>query len=209
MAFSTDSMETSQLLEDVAAGDMTALERLLRIHRPYLKRVAQMRIDPALATRVDASDIVQEVQLVIAKRIDDFIRRRPTSLRIWMRRKVLEQLVDQQRRHLGAQKRSILKEEHVSNVSSLAIARKLLSNTPSKVLRKIELQERVSELIEQLGDNDREILSLRHAEGLTNVEVADLLGIEPDAARKRHGRALLRAHRLLAENNISMDEMRE
>jgi hypothetical protein len=37
------------------------------------------------------------------------------------------------------------------------------------------------------------------------VEVADLLGIEPDAARKRHGRALLRAHRLLAENNVDMD----
>lgn len=205
MAFSTDSIETKELLEDVAAGNVTALERLLRIHRPYLKRVAQMRIGSALAARVDASDVVQEVQLVIAKRIDDFIKRRPTTLRIWMRRKVLEQLVDQHRRHLGAQKRSILKEQHVSNMSSVAIARKLLSNTPSKTLRKIELQEQVSALIAQLGDNDREILTLRHAEGLTNSEVADLLGIEPDTARKRHGRALLRAHRLLAANNISLD----
>jgi RNA polymerase sigma-70 factor (ECF subfamily) len=205
MAFSTDSQETNQLLELVAAGDTTALERLLRIHRPYLRRVAQMRIASALAARVDASDVVQEVQLVITKRIDDFIRRRPTSLRIWMRRKVLEQLVDQQRRHLGAQKRTILKEQHMSSVSSVAIARKLLSSTPSKTLRRIELQRQVSALMEQLGANDREILTLRHAEGLTNSEVADLLGIEPDTARKRHGRALLRAHRLLAENNISLD----
>ena len=208
MTFSTDSIETNRLLEHIAAGDLLALESLLRLHRPYLRRVAQMRIDSAIAARVDASDVVQEVQLVIAKRIDDFITRRPSSLRIWMRRKVLEQLVDQRRRHLGAQKRSVLNEQRVSNVSSVAIARKLLSNTPSKVLRKIELQEQVAELIEQLSENDREILSLRHADGLTNVEVADLLGIEPDTARKRHGRALLRAHRLLAENNISMDGTR-
>ncbi len=205
MAFSTDSDETKMLLEHVAAGDLAALERLLELHRPYLRRVAQMKLDSALSVRVDASDVVQETQLVIVKRIDDFIKRRPTSLRLWMRRKVLEQLVDQRRRHVSAQKRSIHREKSVSNMSSVAIARNLLSNTPSKILRKIELQDQVSELIEQLGENDRKILSLRHAECLSNVEVADLLGIAPGTARKRHGRALLRIHRLLVENNISMD----
>ena len=93
----------------------------------------------------------------------------------------------------------------MSSVSSIAIARRLFSNTPSKILRQLELHEQVAKLVEQLAENDREILTLRHAEGLTNVEIADLLGIEPDAARKRHGRALRRIHRLLQENNISLD----
>ena len=205
MAFSTDSTDTNLLLDEIAAGDSFALARLLESHRAYLKQVAEMRIEPGLAARVDASDIVQETQIVIANRINDFIKRRPTTLRLWMRQKLLEQLIDQRRRHVGAQKRSILREQHVSSVSSIAIARKLFSNTPSRILRRIEMQEQVSKLVEQLGDNDREILTLRHAEGLTNVEIADLLGIDPDTARKRHGRALRRMHRLLQENNIGLD----
>ena len=197
--------QTSVLLERVAGGNSSALERLLRLHRPYLKRVVQMRMEPALAARVDASDIVQETQAVIAKRIGDFIKRQPTSFRIWIRRKALEQLVDQRRRHVGAKKRSVLREQNMADVSSIAIARKLLSNTPSKILRKIELQEQVRGLIEQLSEKYREVLSLRHVEGLSNNEVADILNIDPNTARQRYGRALRRLHQLLAENDISID----
>ena len=205
MAFSTDSDQTSVLLERVAAGNRAALDRLLRLHRDYLRRVVQGRMEPVLTARVDASDVVQETQVVIAKRIGDFIKRRPTSFRIWIRQKALEQLVDQRRRHIGAEKRSVLKEQNMSDVSSMAIARKLLSNTPSKILRKIELQEQVRGFIEQLSENDREVLSLRHVEGLSNNEVADILEIDPNTARQRYGRALRRLHQRLAENDMSID----
>ena len=93
----------------------------------------------------------------------------------------------------------------MSDVSSMAIARKLLSNTPSKILRKIELQEQVRGFIEQLSENDREVLSLRHVEGLSNNEVADILEIDPNTARQRYGRALRRLHQRLAENDMSID----
>ena len=209
MAFSTDSDDTTALLDRVAAGDSAALERLLRLHRPYLKRVVQMRMEPALRARVDASDVVQEAQLVIAKGIDNFIEHRPTSFRIWIRRKGLDQLIDQQRRHIGAEKRSVLKEQHLSDVSSLAIARKLLSKTPSKILSQIELRERVYSLIEQLGEKHREILVLRHAEELSNTEAADLLDIDPNTARQRYGRAIRQLHQLFAENGIGADGTKE
>lgn len=206
MAFSTDSDQTTALLELVAVGNPSALERLLQLHRPYLRRVAQMRMDPALRARLDASDVAQETQIVIAKRIGDFIKRRPTSFRIWIRRKVFEQLIDQRRRHLGAQKRSVLNERNLADVSSIAIARRLLSDTPSKILLKVELWEQVHGLIEQLRETDREVLSLRHAEGLSNTEVADLLEIDPNTARQRYGRALRRLHQLLADSDISIGD---
>jgi RNA polymerase sigma-70 factor (ECF subfamily) len=205
LAFSTDSDQTSVLLERVAAGNPAALDRLLRLHRGYLRRVVQGRMEPALSARVDASDVVQETQFVIAKRIGDFIKRRPTSFRIWIRQKVLEQLVDQRRRHIEAEKRSVLKEQNMSDVSSMALARKLLAETPSKILRKIELQEQVRGFIEQLSENDREVLSLRHVEGLSNSEDADILEIDPNTARQRYGRALRRLHQRLAENDMSID----
>ena len=207
MTHSTDSDQTSNLLKRVADGNSGALDRLLQLHRPYLKRVVQMRMGPALTARVDASDVVQEAQVVIAERIDEFIQGRPTSFRIWIRGKALDKLVDQQRRHIGVEKRSILREQDMSNVSSIAIARTLLSNTPSKILRKAELQDQVSSLINQLGEYDREILTMRHAEGLSNAEVADLLEIEPNTSRRRYGRALLRLHRLVEDSGLTMDGM--
>jgi RNA polymerase sigma-70 factor (ECF subfamily) len=205
LAFSTDSDQTSVLLERVAAGNPAALDRLLRLHRGYLRRVVQGRMEPALTARVDASDVVQETQVVIAKRIGDFIKRRPTSFRIWIRQKALEQLIDQRRRHIGAEKRSVLKEKNMSDVSSMALARKLLSETPSKILGKLELQEQVRGFIEQLSENDREVLTLRHVEGLSNNEVADILKIDPNTSRQRYGRALRRLHQRLAENDIGID----
>jgi RNA polymerase sigma-70 factor (ECF subfamily) len=165
-----------------------------------------MQMEPELMARVDASDVVQETLVVIANRLDDFIQRRPTSLRIWMRRKALEQLIDQRRRHLGAEKRSVYKEQRLPDVSSMAIARALFSDTPSRIVSKIELQERVQRATAQLDIKDREVLAMRHAEGLSNAEVADVLQIDPSTARKRHGRALRRLHQRLADSNISLDE---
>ena len=93
----------------------------------------------------------------------------------------------------------------MADVSSMAIARKLLSNTPSKILRKIEMQEQVRGLIEQLSEKDREVLSLRHVEGLSNNEIADILDMDPNTVRQRYGRALRRLHQLLTDNQISVD----
>ena len=209
MTFSTDSDDTTALLDRVAAGDVVALGHLLNLHRPYLKRVIDMRMDPALRARVDASDVVQETQVEIAKDIEKFIQQRPTSFRIWIRRKGLDHLADQRRRHIRTMKRSVLVEQNISDVSSIAIARKLFSKSPSKILGQIELREQVYRLIDQLSDIYREVLVLRHAEELTNAEVADLLEIDPNTARQRYGRAIHKLYRLFAENGIGIDGAKE
>jgi RNA polymerase sigma-70 factor (ECF subfamily) len=202
--FSSDCDRTNALLDSVAAGNSVALQQLLQIHRPYLKKVVQSRLSPVLAARVDASDIIQETQIEIAKRIGDFISRRPTTFRIWIRRKALEKLVDQQRRHVTAKRRSVLSERHISDVSSLAIARNLLASSPSRRLRRVELRQQVRELIERLSGQHREVLLLRHVEGLSNAEVADLLGTSPNTIRQRYGRALRQLHKMLAEHDITL-----
>ena len=209
MTFSTDSHDTTAMLDSVAAGSPAALEHLLSLHRPYLKRVIEMRMEPAMRTRIDASDVAQETQIMITKQIEQFIKYRPTSFRIWIRQKALDQLRDQRRRHIATNKRSVLMEQNISDVSSMEIARKLLSNSPSEILGQIELRERVHRLIEQLGEIYREVLVLRHAEELTNAEVATLLEIAPDTARRRYGRALRKLHQLFAEDGIGMDGEKE
>ena len=79
--------ETEHLLELVSQGDERALERLLAEHRPYLRRLIELRMEDGLQARVDPSDVVQETQIVVIRRIDEFLSRRPTSFRLWLRLK--------------------------------------------------------------------------------------------------------------------------
>lgn len=204
MGLSTDSDQTSELMQRIADGSSAAIERLLAIHRPYIKRVVQSRISPDLSPRVDASDIVQEAQLVIANRIVKFAKQRPTTFRIWIRQEAIEQVIDHQRRHIGAKKRSVKRERSLSDISGLAIARSLVSNSPSKLARKEETRQQVFELIEQLKERDREVLSMRHAEGLSNKEVADVLQLDVNTCRQRYGRALRRLHVLLLKHDVDL-----
>jgi RNA polymerase sigma-70 factor, ECF subfamily len=200
-----DTNRTERLLADVEQGDTAALDELIRTHRGYLLRVVGLRMDEELLGRVDPSDIVQETQLVAARRIEDFLARRPTSFRIWLRRKALEQIVNQRRHHLGARRRTVRREKRLAEVSSMAIARHLLGDTPSRIVANRELAEMVRRVISQMKPADREILLLRHVEDLTNAEVAELLGVTPDLLRKRHGRAFRRLCERLGEAGFFAD----
>jgi RNA polymerase sigma-70 factor (ECF subfamily) len=158
-----------------------------------------------LKSRVDASDVVQETQMVVARRIHEFVTKRPASFRVWLRSRAIEQLADQHRRHVTAEMRTVRREKKLHDASSMAIALTLLSETPSKMLQRSELAEQVRDLIESLNKKDREILTLRHAEGLSNDEIAEALQIEPATARKRYGRALRRLVEKAATAGLDAD----
>ena len=114
----------------------------------------------------------------------------------------MEQIVDTRRHHLAA-KRSVRRQFHLSDASSLSLARQLMVSRPSQIARRKETARLLRGAIEQMGETDREILLLRHIEGLTNNEAAEALEIDPGTARKRHGRAIRRLGQLLAELDFS------
>lgn len=200
-----DSSETTDLLFRLGNGDRVSLERLMQLHRNYLRRIVDLRMERDLRRRIDPSDVVQETFLVVAKRIESYLKNRPASFRIWLRSTALEKLVDLRRRHLS-EKRTVRREIHLSDVSSLALAQGLLGERPSQILSRKEVAEQVRRIMLQLGDTDREILLLRRVEELNNSEAATVLSIEPETARKRLGRAILRLTKLLAESRIRLDD---
>ena len=53
-----DSPETGRLLQQARSGDPGAIDQLLDRHRSYLRRMVQLRMDPGIRGRVDASDVV-------------------------------------------------------------------------------------------------------------------------------------------------------
>lgn len=89
--------------------------------------------------------------------------------------------------------------------STVHLARLLLASgsTPSRQLVRGELCRRVRQAVAQLSDADREVLLMRNFEGLANQDVARVLDIDPSAANKRYGRALLRLRALLRRSGLT------
>jgi RNA polymerase sigma-70 factor (ECF subfamily) len=202
MSYSEDSSGTDRLLKRVATGDRDAVGTLMTEHRKYLRRIIDARMEPKLRQKLDPSDVVQETLALASQRIDDYLARRPASFRIWLRGTALEQLVDARRRH-RAQKRSLEREVRISDVSSMAIAKVLAASRPSERLLRCEIVAQVREALDNMPEADREILVMRHAEGLSNGDVAEVLELELKTASKRYGRALQRLAAQLASLGFS------
>jgi RNA polymerase sigma-70 factor (subfamily 1) len=200
----SDSAETARLLDEVSRGDRRTLEQLLAHYRPELLSFVKARLDPRVTGRLDPSDVVQEAQLEVVRRMDDFLRRRPMPFRVWVRKAAYQRLLDFHRHHLKRGKRAATREVSLPGRSSLLLARPLLHGgpSPSQQLAAREFAERVAEAVAGLSEADREVLLMRHGEGLPFEEIAILLDIEAAAARKRFGRALIRLQKALADHGL-------
>ncbi len=80
-------------------------------------------------------------------------------------------------------------------------------STPSHQVNRRELASRLRQAIAQLSDADREVLLMRHFEGLSNQEVGQLLRLDPGAISKRHGRAMLRLHKILFQSGLTESQL--
>ena len=201
-----DSEETQHLLQRASAGDPQAVNHLMERHRQSLRRMVQLRLDRALAGRVDASDVVQDVLLEANTRLNDFINDGGMPFHLWLRQLAKDRIIDMHRRHRGAQRRSVDREEAMvaggnadrsefDRVAGLE-DREL---TPAAASIRRELESRFLRALGELNEDDREIVMMRHYEHLSNSDVATALGLSPAAAGMRYLRALRKLRSVLGE----------
>ena len=197
-----DSEETVNLLHLTRDND-ESYDQLFERHRTSIKKFVEIRLDDKLRARIDASDIVQETQVEVFRRLDDFLDRRPMPFHIWLKKTAHERLIETRRQHLHATKRAVARE--ISNRSSVLLADQLLESvkSPSQLVSEEEVAGHVRDAVNRLSENDREILIMRSYECFSYKEIAYILEIRIATARKRYGRALLQLHKLLAERGIS------
>jgi RNA polymerase sigma-70 factor (ECF subfamily) len=67
---------------------------------------------------------------------------------------------------------------------------------------------RLTRALDKMDPTDREVLTLRHFEQLSNAEAAEVVGIQERAAAKRYLRALERLKQLLSELPGGLTEVR-
>jgi RNA polymerase sigma-70 factor, ECF subfamily len=202
---------TSALVARLAAGDQTALAELFSLYRANLQRMVNFRLDPRLNGRVSASDVVQETYLDAVKRVPHFLSKPEMPFYVWLRLLAGQRLIDIHRHHLGARMRSVGREVSINRDGSPSAASACLAahlvgecTSPSRAVERAELLAKVEEALESLEPIDREVLSLRHFEELSNTDTAAILGIETAAASKRYLRALERLKTALSAAGCEM-----
>jgi RNA polymerase sigma-70 factor (ECF subfamily) len=196
--------QTDKLLDDARRGDAAAVDALLGQFREPLRRVIDLRLDPVLARRVDASDIVQDVLLEANQRLIEYLKSPTMPFPLWLRHLAQDRIIDTHRRHRLAQRRSIDKEQAIArpawaDESSNALAAQLIDaeRTPASEAIQTELARRLASAVNELSDDDREIILMRHHEQLANQDVAKLLDLTEAAASMRYLRALRRLREVL------------
>jgi RNA polymerase sigma-70 factor (ECF subfamily) len=185
---------TAALLDRLRAGDGQALGELFTLHRERLWRMLFVRLDRRLASRVSPDDVLQETFLDVARRVDDYLADPAVPFYVWLRFLTVQRMLVLQRAHLGARMRDVSREAPLPPASPESMAGELVSRmtSPSQAAIRHELQARLRAALDEMDPLDREVLALRHFEELGNAEVAQVLGISPEAASKRHVRALKR-----------------
>ena len=193
--------DTGALLDLAAQGNAEAVDQLLADHRQRLIRMIDARMDPRMLQRVDASDVVQETMAVAANRLPQYLCERPIPFYPWLRQIAWQKLVDLQRRHVQADKRSVRHEVtlRLPDESHIKLADRLIASgpSPSVQLMRSELRRRLRAALDQLKTQDREVLVLLYLEQLSIQEVAAVVGLSDRAVTMRHLRALERLRPLL------------
>jgi RNA polymerase sigma-70 factor (ECF subfamily) len=187
------------------AGNAAALAGLLAAHRPYLRHIAGVRFDDRLRGRLDESDVVQDALAEAVRRAPEFATARPLPVRLWLRRLLLDALVAAQRRHLAAHGRAAGREIDLSAGSVIAVADRLLANSPSPASEaaRRERAALVRTALDTLAADDREVIVLRAFESQNTADTAAVLGVTAEAASKRFVRAMERLRAALKDLGLS------
>src|SRR4051812_43110130 len=161
--------ETLTLVGQALEGDNRAWQRLMSDHRARLRRMISLRMDRRLQGRVDPSDVIQESFIDAARRLPEYAKNPELPFFVWLRRLTGQRLMEQHRRHLGAQARDVSREVSLyqgafPEASTADLAANLLDelSTPSQAIIRIEQAKRLQEALDSLNPLDREILVLRH-----------------------------------------------
>lgn len=189
---------TDELLRQFAAGDPSALGRLVERETPWLLKRLHRKLPAQLRQRVGASDVVQATAMDLIAVRDRFENRGVRAFR-----RMLAVIADQNLARViereFTQKRDAGCEVRAAGPWSEPLIERVAGHgtSPSEKLMRVERSELLSECFRFLGEPYRDIIRRVDFEEQSYEQVADDLAITVEAARKRHSRGLGQLRRLL------------
>jgi len=204
MSAVTAEVKLERLLSLAQAGNRSALGQLLELYRAYLSLLARMQIGRRLQGKVNPSDVVQETFLKAHEHFGEFLGKSEGELIGWLRRILARSLANQVHRRYGTQRRNVALERQLAvnlDKSSEILDQGLVArqSSPSHQAARREQAVQLADALDRLPATYREVLILRHLEGLTFPEVARRLHRSLGSVEKLWVRGLTRLRELLGD----------
>ena len=165
----------TELIASILAGDMRAMEALMRLHNRTLYRTARA----ILRNEAEAEDAVQEAYLQAFRALGTF--RGESKLSTWLVRITANEALMRRRRNA----RTAVAAAPDFDPDSLASG----EAGPESDAQRGEMRRLLEARIEALPDSYREVFMLRGLEELSVEETAAVLGIPEATVRTRYFRA--------------------
>lgn len=171
--------------------------------RRYLVAIARLQVAarPWLAAKLDASDLVQVALLKAHAARDQFRGSTPAELCAWLRQ-ILSRTLANELRALGQEKRDVGAERSLEadlDASSCRLDAWLAADqtSPSEQADRRDRADRLAAAVEALPDDQRQVVLLKHCQGLPLAEVAERCGRTPASVAGLLRRGLARLRELL------------
>ena len=184
------------------AGDGPALGQLLESYRRYLLVLARLQIGRCLQGKVDAADMVQEAFLGAFRDFRQFRGSTEKEFLGWLRQ-ILASLLANLVRHYQALS-AAMSAWNSSSAANWTNPRRPSTGlfwpargSPSQQAVRREQAVLLADALGRLPEDWRDLLILRHLEGLTFPEVAQRMGRTIDSVKKLWPRALAGFRRLI------------
>jgi RNA polymerase sigma-70 factor (ECF subfamily) len=162
-----------QIIRKAAAGDRLAFRQLVLEHSHAMFRLAWRLCGDKSA----ADDIVQEAFIKAWRKIGDF--RMQSSFRSWLHRITVNTAMDYLRKQSRVTQHETTAPEFLAEGSS----------QPKQDLQ-IDVREQTRAAMKHLSDTERAALMLRHFEGHSIKEIAQILDLSTSACKQAVFRAV-------------------
>ncbi|MHC4451284.1 MAG: sigma-70 family RNA polymerase sigma factor [Planctomycetota bacterium] len=171
-----------------ARHDSRAADDLLVSYRTYLRFIARDGIGVGLRSKVDASDIAQDIVMRARERFDQFRGTTEAELLSWLRKMLARHLIDLVRRYRLGGGREVVHERSIQQElyeSSQSMGRVVAfsGTSPSRQAARRESVRRIADALLALKPDHAEVIRLRTMRGLGWAEVAERMDRSYDAAR--------------------------
>lgn len=183
---------TSELLKKWHAGDESSLEALINLHLPWICRYVRSRLGPALRTKAETDDFVQDAMIQFLRYGPRIALSANGHFRCLVAR-IVENTIRDKNDWFRAKRRAMAREKPLPSdtVISLDPPRQPVK-TPSRIVQAGEEEAWIRLGIELIEPADRSVIVMREWEKLAFAEIGERFGITANAAEKRFRRAVQR-----------------
>lgn len=196
------------LLRRACAGNTAAVEELFACYQHYLRLLAHTGLSPSVRTRVTVSDVIQETLLHAFESFGQFRGETIGEFVAWIRSILVSRIADAHEKHIAAARRDVRREVSIEAIGASIsrssfgleqIARDHLQKSPGTLAWQSEQAVLVADAIGRLGSDQRQVIVMRHFDGMSFDQIAERMQRSPGAVRMLWLRAIQKLKDFVSE----------